>query len=872
MEYSRPGPFVQSYHERIAARRVEYKPFALRWPFLGTLLVSLLALMGFLAYGLHALPQADIGDGVLRNAEDVARTRGLLPNATHLVTERALWTTTDDYFTTTETQTRTDTVTKSSGDFGVITATVTETITTTSSLLGVITISVTETMSSGPDTSLSISDAYGVTETIVSQTTPPRSSGGSMSAPDAFGDIATTISRTDISGSGTSVAVPGAFGVIGTSIIDTLTLFSPLTTATASDEFGITQIDSSETGTTGSATTSPIPSKPSDEFGVIATTVIESGTLVTIFRTMKGSSWDTGGSTTLDTTTTSFATSSDAYGKVDHSETVLVKTYITASVTTLTNAAGLPTSTSTIIPSAVSTPTTATLTDSLGQPTATIVTSDLSPPITTILTNGDGIATRTVVVYPIPTTPPAEPQVFYISTAHYFVGFCLPTLLSILVAIPIRALNMNAKLFQPWHELTQASGAPGRESLNLPTNGFISYANGLRALLHGKVVISLTTILMMCSVLLVPLSAETIVLQLRGNCVGGSAGGCTYQLVVSETPAKAAIALLALMCVLVILIFNFLWRWKSGVYTNPWSICGMAGLTQNRDVRALFVQGMKSRAPQRNGPDGTLKSKIADRRFKLDWFHNGGGKMEYGVMLWDRHSEVAPLYHDSHAAQEEESPAPHAKGANRLPFMLGLFGSLLFLSVLLGLLALIVYYNSTGDDTAFERFMDSQSFGTKFLFTSIGTVVTLFWSSFVGSESNESPVKCASDVNTNLHRRRRHISLPITFSKATGRQTFYPSLSTNERFEQHLIRYSSTPYTTCGGGDNCIALRVSHDIPLERALSRYADIPRLTHLRLRGYQHSFCHDAGSYCQLVREMALHAHRSEHHRRRHVLRVR
>lgn len=438
--------------------------------------------------------------------------------------------------------------------------------------------------------------------------------------------------------------------------------------------------------------------------------------------TTKGASRDTGKSITSDTPTTLSSTSSDTLVDVDHSDTILIKTYITASVTAVTNSAGLPTSTSTMVSSAI-----------VPTPTAT---SDLAPPITIVLTNSDGAATKTVAFDPIPTTPPIDEQHVFISTTQYFIGFCLPKVLTVLVAMPIRALNMNAKLFQPWHELTESDGAFGHESFNLPTSGFNSCVNGLLALRRGQMVISLTSMLIMCSVLLVPLSAETFVLQLRCNCGVSIASECTLQLRVSEIPAKAAVVLLAFMCVLVILIIGFLWRWKSGVYTNPWSICGMAGHSQNRDIKALFTQGMKNGDALRNDMDDALRDECVDRRFKLDWFYNGGDKLEHGITLRHRHSETEHQYTALCGAQEEGHSEHNAKYKNCLPFMLSVAGSLLFLSVLLGLLALISYYISTSYVTGFEKFMDSESFGTKFLFTSIGTIITLFWSSFVSSKLN----------------------------------------------------------------------------------------------------------------------------------------
>jgi hypothetical protein len=50
-------------------------------------------------------------------------------------------------------------------------------------------------------------------------------------------------------------------------------------------------------------------------------------------------------------------------------------------------------------------------------------------------------------------------------------------------------------------------------------------------------------------------------------------------------------------------------------------------------------------------------------------------------------------------------------------------------------MVLILYYNNTGGDTAFERFMGTQNFGVRALFTLAGVGVSFFWSCFFTSKS-----------------------------------------------------------------------------------------------------------------------------------------
>lgn len=306
--------------------------------------------------------------------------------------------------------------------------------------------------------------------TIPNWTTSTTSDDNSMTVSDAFGVIDTTVSMSSTSYTPeVSTMTSDAFGVIDTTISKSSTSYIPEVSTTASDAFG--HIDTTITPTR-------VSSPPSEAFGVISTTVTGSGSSLSLpTTTNREDSVDVGESTS--------SAASTMHGKAGQSVTlpiVTYVTYVTEPVTTLTNSEGLPTYTTTRVPSAISIPTTTTLTNLAGKPTTTITSDILATPVTSVMTNSRGITTATVVLYPSLTASTESTQVFYISPSEYFVGFCLPTLLSIIVAIPIRALNMNAKLFQPWHALTHPFGALGFESLNLPTCGVTSYANGIRSL------------------------------------------------------------------------------------------------------------------------------------------------------------------------------------------------------------------------------------------------------------------------------------------------------------------------------------------------------------------------------------------------------
>jgi fluoride exporter len=74
----------------------------------------------------------------------------------------------------------------------------------------------------------------------------------------------------------------------------------------------------------------------------------------------------------------------------------------------------------------------------------------------------------------------------------------------------------------------------------------------------------------------------------------------------------------------------------------------------------------------------------------------------------------------------------------------------LFILILLALMAFLVYYHLLRDNTAFKLFMDSQTFGVKFLFAGLGSLFTIFWSLFFLSLGSITPFRSLSNPSASI--------------------------------------------------------------------------------------------------------------------------
>lgn len=416
--------------------------------------------------------------------------------------------------------------------------------------------------------------------------------------------------------------------------------------------------------------------------------------------------------------------------------------YTTADVVTLTDADGAPTATTTNTPPAVSTPVVLTLTGADGKPTATVTTSMLVPVRTRVLTDASGAATATVTEYPMPATqspgPPTAVRVYYISEGEYFVGFFLPTLLAVVLTIPVRMVDLAAKQLQPWHALTHHRGALARDSLCLRTGGMHGLVSSVRSLAGGQALVFLTTLLLLAAVMLVPLSAEAVSLKLHGSCSKLDFRGCAMTLGVFLGPARATIGLLGFMVVLSLVILFVLRRWRTGVAANPWSIAAVASLSTNPELRAVFSSLSTGRGEKIDHQQ--LVAALEGKRFELGSFFNRYGVPDYGVVVHDADAALWKVDSEStlslKPSQESDVAETRRKTEHHLPFlMLSYTARAVCLVTITSIMVLILYYNNTGGDTAFERFMSTQNFGVRALFTLVGVGASFFWSCFFTSKS-----------------------------------------------------------------------------------------------------------------------------------------
>ncbi|KAL8393268.1 hypothetical protein RB595_003161 [Gaeumannomyces hyphopodioides] len=393
---------------------------------------------------------------------------------------------------------------------------------------------------------------------------------------------------------------------------------------------------------------------------------------------------------------------------------------------------------------------------------ASLVTSVFTPPPTSVTTVISGRSTTIVSTPPprtststgasstltstltsTPTPKPTSDSFVIVATevkenigeAQYFAGVFLPLLVCLVLAAGLRIIDNQAKLFQPFFALSSPHGASGAESLTLQYVGPVGW---IKPIVMGQPIPLLSQSILLLSSLMVPLSAEALGVRLHGSCGLASPSGCTARLGVSPAPAYALIAVLAIAIVLLAVLAVMLHRARTGLSANPWSVAGIASLAANPEIRVL------------EGDEATMTAAMTTRGRRYGFGHYEGFNLEdeYGiVLLEDPDRDSGRLLLQPGSDQEGDRASFQLGGAVPEPaaarfLALTVTWRVVFAAFLSGIFALVLYYHLTLDrQSEFKAFMDSHSFGVRFLLALAGVVVTFFWLALFSSVTCMAPFK-----------------------------------------------------------------------------------------------------------------------------------
>lgn len=354
----------------------------------------------------------------------------------------------------------------------------------------------------------------------------------------------------------------------------------------------------------------------------------------------------------------------------------------------------------------------------------------------TTATLGDG---KVVVVLPTGSISIQEaedgPPSMKISVTpkEYIIGAFVPTILAVIYSIPWHLLASAIKEIEPFYQLQRPEGVAAEDSIALDYRASINVIATFSAITKGHFLVCWSGLISLLVLVLAPIASQTVFIGFIGSCtVTSGREACSPELSVYPVAARVLQGILGFIAILTLALAAAIKRGKSGLYANPLSIAGLATLFQNNRV----VESFRRLNPYCRS-SRMIRASLQGHRFRMTSFVDNDGSSSYGlVMCYEDPATVQTSYQTAFSGGKKYSPVAVDAVDERVPlrrqrtvsdFFIHPAAIVAFALFVAGLEALIIYYNNTGGDSGFERFMDSQSFGVGFLFTALGVVLKLYW-------------------------------------------------------------------------------------------------------------------------------------------------
>jgi hypothetical protein len=322
-----------------------------------------------------------------------------------------------------------------------------------------------------------------------------------------------------------------------------------------------------------------------------------------------------------------------------------------------------------------------------------------------------------------------------ISLLQYLAVAFLPLFLAIFYSIPWRLIENTTRHMEPIYQLQSPTNAATNDPLTLDyesplilTLPFIAFSQRHYAVLASS---SISIILILTSSL-----ASQVLFVSESNACGPDRPAPCDTWAIYPAVARLIQVLLGAIAGLVFFLIISGFRRKTGVYSEPLSIVGLAALYQRSPLlRTLHGVNLEI------GRLHAHRQRLSTSKLGLLGYgplpRNRTGKSVRSTQASENPSGAAITNRSARKggilAAIQNTLSAVWQGLSSFPAwiwpeikcrLLYIFTFLL----LSGILSMISFYYHTTKDSGFERFMDSEGFGVRFLMTLIGAGTNLLWS------------------------------------------------------------------------------------------------------------------------------------------------
>ncbi|KAI9890821.1 MAG: hypothetical protein M1814_003605 [Vezdaea aestivalis] len=309
----------------------------------------------------------------------------------------------------------------------------------------------------------------------------------------------------------------------------------------------------------------------------------------------------------------------------------------------------------------------------------------------------------------------------------YFMGSYIPILIAILLRITIGVLYAAVKMMEPFITLANHSGGGvlAKDFLNINYLATNELFDPFVALYNGHWFMFFTTVLYVTVELITPFASEFSSLYYFCN----SNGLCGPEIRVKPTVGRIIETLLGATAIMLIAFLFIERKHRSGVFADPSSISTMATLFHQPQVVEDFME-INAGASKKD-----MEQMLVGKRYCLDYYEHKDGTERYGIVAM-RHEAMsvvggtrdryAQLRHSE--SNHAVTPSKHQQRQRTKHSIYRLARECLLGLLTAGILIIVVwYYTNSDQDNTFEKFINGQNFGPRFVFSIFGILIQGQW-------------------------------------------------------------------------------------------------------------------------------------------------
>ena len=323
---------------------------------------------------------------------------------------------------------------------------------------------------------------------------------------------------------------------------------------------------------------------------------------------------------------------------------------------------------------------------------------------------------------------PANKSLTFFTRSIYFCGAYLPILIAVGFRVVIGWLYVTTKMLEPFRTLAQNKTTSAKDFFNINYLSASDTFEPYKAMMSGHWLMLCISLLYLAVELLSPFAAEILHFYRSCESTENNTVTCAAALWINISVIRILQALLSFTSMMLAVVWFMLRSGSSDLRSDPSSIATMASLLHHPET----INGLCGLDQLASKAD-TIKSLDA-YSYHLGSYEGRDRNERYGLIASDK-VQVDRLSNASDPLIITKGSRTSASSIPQEPVMkrskrrkpLHIVRDIVLGSTIVAILIIVALYYVASGNSAFNIFMNSNSFGPRFLVTCVGVIIHSQW-------------------------------------------------------------------------------------------------------------------------------------------------